>query len=81
MKKLFLLVLLLLIFFVISCNKEKENNSSMNPNNVFICTGKYSKRYHKERDCKGLYSCKGEIKEIDKESAEKENKSPCSYCY
>lgn len=30
--------------------------------NVYICTGRYAKVYHSNKNCKGLDNCKGEVK-------------------
>ena len=49
---------------------------------VWICTGKYSKRYHAlENGCKGMKSCKGEKYQVTREEAESLGKTPCGFCY
>ncbi|RKR83482.1 hypothetical protein BDD43_3691 [Mucilaginibacter gracilis] len=66
MKPLFVL---LIIFFL---NK---------PDSVWICTGKYSKAYHKKAYCKGLRNCKGdEIKVPLKDAIYIYHRKPCGYC-
>ncbi len=47
---------------------------------VYICTGKYAKRYHKTKSCKGLNNCKGEIRTITFKEASK-RRTPCKICY
>ena len=49
---------------------------------VWICTGKYSKRYHAtENGCKGMSACKGEKLQVTLEQAEANGKTPCGFCY
>jgi hypothetical protein len=47
---------------------------------VLICTGKYSKAFHKH-ECKGLKNCKHEIIKTTLEEAKKKGYKPCGYCY
>lgn len=49
---------------------------------VWICTGKYSKRYHaSENGCKGMRACKGEKYQVTVQEAEASGKTPCGFCY
>ena len=48
---------------------------------VYICTGHSSKRYHCDRDCKGLSNCSGEIEEVSEDEAEDMGRTPCRICY
>ena len=61
--------------------KESAVKSAYSGGNVFICTGGSSKRYHCDRDCKGLSRCSGEIEEVSEEEAENMGRTPCKICY
>ncbi len=56
--------------------KIQENSET-----VYICTGKYSKRYHAYSDCSGLNNCKGDIIAISKKKAQNLGRTPCKICY
>jgi uncharacterized lipoprotein YajG len=88
------IVLLLAIILMASCSSSSEKSAGVEPekkesavksavssDNVFICTGSSSKRYHCERDCKGLSRCSGEIEELSEEEAEDMGRTPCKICY
>lgn len=47
---------------------------------VYICTGGYAKRYHLDRFCSGLSSCRGDIEAVSLEEAEDEGRTPCHKC-
>lgn len=49
--------------------------------NVYICTGKYAKVYHSNKNCKGLDNCKGEVKLVSLETAKQQGKRACKLCY
>lgn len=57
--------------FLLSCTQSS----------VFICTGRYAKAYHKNSECRGILSCKSDIKELSKDEAIKMSRTPCGYCY
>ena len=48
---------------------------------VYVCTGRYSKTYHKNRFCKGLSKCKASVKRIDLKQAKKKGRRACKICY
>lgn len=48
---------------------------------VYVCTGSYSKCYHKTSECEGLKYCSKEIKKVTLDEALKMNRKPCKYCY
>ena len=48
---------------------------------VYICTGSYSRRYHKTEYCKGLKKCGGVTVGITKDEARSLNRTPCHICY
>lgn len=66
--------LITLFTFMASCNSSGNSR-------VYICTGPYSKAYHKTSDCKGLNNCSGNIKEITKSEAIDEGRHKCGFCY
>lgn len=88
------IVLLFAIILMASCSssskksddiesekKESAVKSADHSDNVYICTGSSSKRYHCDPDCKGLSRCSGEIEEISEEEAEDMCRTPCKICY
>lgn len=50
-------------------------------NEVYVCTGKYAKAYHKTEDCKGIKSCKAAVKKVTLEKAKNMKRTACKYCY
>ena len=48
---------------------------------VYICTGPYSKTYHKTADCMGLSRCSGDIEGITESEAIDEGRRKCRLCY
>lgn len=93
MKKTLLLFALLAI---VSCGGTKEKETSQKNrtteyretetkatqyDEVYVCTGKYAKRFHCDEDCKGLQSCRSEIVIMSIEEAEDHGLTPCGYCY
>lgn len=48
---------------------------------VYICTGSSSRCYHKTSTCYGLNNCKGEIKKITLEEAQRMGRRECGICY
>lgn len=88
------IVLLLAIILMASCSsyskksvdvepekKESVAKSAGSSDNVYICTGGSSRRYHCAPDCKGLSRCSGEIEEISEDEAEDMGRTPCKICY
>lgn len=88
------IVLLFAIILMASCSSSSKKSADIEPekkesvakpagysDNVYICTGSSSKRYHCDRDCRGLSSCSGEIEEISEEEAEDMGRTPCKICY
>lgn len=47
---------------------------------VYICTGKYAKTYHR-KICGGAKNCKAEIEKVSKAEAEEMKRTPCGTCY
>ena len=88
------IVLLFTIILMTSCSSSSKKSADVEPvkkesavksadsgGNVFVCTGGSSKRYHCDRDCKGLSRCSGEIEELSEEEAEDMGRTPCKICY
>ena len=75
-------LLLFAMLAIASCGgtKEKENRK-LHYGEVYVCTGKYAKRFHCDEDCKGLQSCRSEIITMSIEEAEDYGLTPCGYCY
>lgn len=48
---------------------------------VYICTGPYSKKYHKTEYCQWLGSCNEDIERVTLEEAEDMGRTPCKGCY
>lgn len=64
-----------------SCGRSHyQEKHEADPNCVYVCTGKSSKRYHSVEDCKGLSKCNSYIVEMTIEEAEDEGKTPCKMC-
>lgn len=90
MKRTLLLIILLAI---VSCGGDNKGSRPVgvsgvryvatedNGDEVYVCTGKYAKRFHCDEDCKGLRSCRGEVVTMSIEEAEEQGLTPCGYCY
>lgn len=80
-------ILLGLLLFTATSFTLNTNESSASldeaQSTVLICTGKYSKRYHKVEnpECQGLKSCKGEHKKVPVMEAKKKGLTACGFCY
>lgn len=61
--------------------KAYNNLNELRYDEVYVCKGKYSKRFHNDLSCKGLSKCRGGIKIMTIEEAEDIGKTPCGYCY
>jgi hypothetical protein len=48
---------------------------------VYICTGPYSKAYHKTSECMGLSRCSGDIEGVSEDEAIEEGRHKCHFCY
>lgn len=84
-------VLFLLLLALLSCGGNKQDSpndkkaynilNELRYDEVYVCKGKYSKRFHNDMDCKGLMNCRGGIEIMTIEEAEDLGKTPCGYCY
>ena len=48
---------------------------------VYICTGPNSKRYHRSSNCMGLSSCSADIRCVTISYAKELGRTPCKRCY
>lgn len=62
-------------------NATLSEETVLESEKVFICTGRYSKRYHSDEYCKGLMNCSGDVRSVSLQEAEEMGKTPCRYCY
>ena len=67
------LFLIILAVFMTSC--------SLSNSRVYICTGPYSKAYHKTSECMGLSRCSGDIEGVSEDEAIEEGRHKCHFCY
>lgn len=81
---IYIIDIVLGILIAIPFNDDASNkNISINnsKDNVYICTGSQSKKYHKTEDCIGLSKCSRSIEEMSIEEAKELGRTPCGYCY
>ncbi len=71
---------LILLCCLMSCGSNGENSNRKEKETVFVCTGRYAKRYHYDNECPGLNSCKSKKIEISKKGAEEKGLTPCRLC-
>lgn len=89
-------LLLFALIAIVSCGETKEKEISQKEtttehretetkatlyDEVYVCTGKYAKRFHCDEYCRGLQSCRSEIVVMSIEEAEDHGLTPCGYCY
>jgi hypothetical protein len=46
---------------------------------VYICKGKYSKKYHYKKDCRGLSNCSTDIYKVSLSDAKKIGRTLCGW--
>lgn len=84
---IFVFMTIYLIFVTLATLKWMDNKSYKESGDktsfvsVYICTGETSTKYHRDRDCKGLSRCSGEVEEVSEEEAEDMGRTPCQICY
>lgn len=79
MKKLLPILLFSFLLTSTSFTSDREV-SGQSEAKVYVCTGKYAKRYH-DYLCEGIENCKGEKVTMTKEEAKKKGLTPCRICY
>ncbi|SDH29822.1 hypothetical protein SAMN04489796_102196 [Winogradskyella thalassocola] len=47
--------------------------------NVYICKGKYSKKYHYSKSCRGLSNCKSSVDKVTLSEAKKIGRTLCGW--
>ena len=47
--------------------------------NVYLCQGKYSKKYHLSKTCRGLSNCKAAIVKVTLSDAKQKGKTLCGW--
>lgn len=60
---------------ILSCDNEKDTDE------VYICTGPYSTKYHDNSNCRGLGNCSEDIDNISLSDAEDDGYVSCEICY
>ena len=91
MKKFFgsILVIVCCVLLCVSCGGDQQRKSlegaqavsTENTGCVYVCNGKYAKRYHRTRYCSGLNNCQGGVVGMPIEDAEARGLTPCRKCY
>jgi hypothetical protein len=66
------IVLLLLSFTIFTSFAYVQSN-------VYICNGKYSKKYHYKKDCRGLSNCKSSITNVTLDVAKNKGRTLCGW--
>lgn len=66
---------------LLSCGGSAKHSHESHDGEVYVCGGRYSKRYHNDEDCRGLRNCRGRVSSMSIEEAEAMGKTPCGYCY
>lgn len=71
----------LLLFVAVSCgHSHKQSKVKVNPQAVYVCSGKSAKRYHSVNNCLGLGRCSGTVEVVSIEEADYQGKTPCRLC-
>lgn len=87
--------LTLVLFMCASCESKKTTSEYTNYESsgyqyvdeessemyVWICTGPRSKKYHNNKNCRGLRRCSGERRSVSVQTAESMGRTPCGFCY
>lgn len=84
----FVLVVLVAVFYYavdIGFKREKQTVKMESvekiERTVYVCSGKYARKYHLDRECAGLDNCKNEIVVMPESQAKNvDGKTPCSLC-
>ena len=85
----FILVIACCVLLCVSCGGNQQSKSldsvqavsAENTGCVYVCNGKYAKRYHRTRYCSGLNNCQGGVAEMPIEEAKTHGLTPCRKCY
>lgn len=74
------LVLMLSALVMLSSCGGDNGSAESSDDEVYICTGSSSRRYHSDEDCLGLERCRGDIERVSIEDAEDMGRTPCRLC-
>ena len=81
MKKLLLLIFGISIFFSFTtsdvCNTF--TTSDLSNDSVYVCKGKYSKKYHYKSNCRGLSNCKPDVVKVSLDDAKRLGRTLCGW--
>lgn len=80
MKLLLTLSFLLLLATTPGTKANMPTGNTTATDSVYICTGQYSKKYHKKEDCKGLENCSQKVVRITEDSAKAIGRTSCNWC-
>lgn len=83
MKTLLTLIFLIASTLVFAQDSKKiaKDSTKTVVENVYICNGGSSKKYHKIEKCRGLSNCSTKIEKIKKDAAIKKGRTACKICY
>jgi len=74
-----LLLIAFLFFSANNSNVKLKVSKTNSVTDVYICTGKYSKKYHYSKNCRGLSNCKSEIKKVYLNEAKHKGRTLCGW--
>ncbi|WP_445386417.1 hypothetical protein ACT6NV_06360 [Robiginitalea sp. IMCC44478] len=69
--------LIILVLIVVLSGLSSFGNSNYEA--VYICRGKYSKKYHYDKYCRGLSNCSTDIYRVDREDAKRIGRTLCGW--
>lgn len=64
-----------LIYVFLTCSSFFQQTFA----EVYICKGKYSKRYHYDKSCRGLSNCSTNIYKVDLNEAKRLGRTLCGW--
>lgn len=73
-------ILLSSLPFLIGCSDGRAETRNTTGKTVYVCSGKYAKRYHYSKSCKGLLKCSGRIITTTTADAIESGKTACRIC-
>jgi len=65
-----------IVFFSLGLTTSFTSNA---PKDVYICKGKYSKKYHLVKKCRGLSNCSTKIEEVQLSEAKTLRRTLCGW--
>lgn len=81
-----LLIAFFMSFITVAFAQDAKKQVAKQPaktsvENVYICNGPGSKKYHKIEKCRGLSNCSTKTEKITKDAAIKKGRTACKMCY